>query len=173
MSILYIHTEHMYMHIIYTYIMQIGHNAINSAKDKILRNNNKYAVAVQSLSHVWLYVSLRTASLPVLHHLPECSQTHVHWVTDAIQPSHLLPTAPVPSIFPSIRILSNNDSALHIRWPKYWIFSFSISPCKECSSLISFRIDRFDLLASKGLLRVFSSTIVQKPFLWSNPHIHI
>ena len=52
MSILYIHTEHMYMHIIYTYIMQIGHNAINSAKDKILRNNNKYAVAVQSLSHV-------------------------------------------------------------------------------------------------------------------------
>ena len=83
----------------------------------------------------------------------------------------------LPSIFPSIRIFSN-ESALCIRWPKYCSFSFSISPSNEYSGLISFRIDWFDLLASKGLSRVFSNTTVQKhqvfraqPFLWFNSHI--
>ena len=67
--------------------------------------------------------------LPVHHQLPEFTQTHVHWVGDAIQPSH--PVHPLllpPSIFPNIRVFSN-ESALHIRWPKYW--SFSISPSNE------------------------------------------
>ena len=67
----------------------------------------------------------------------------------------------LPSIFPSIRVFSN-ESALHIRWPKYWSFSCSISPSNEYSGLISFRIDWFDLLAIQGTLRVFSSTTIQK-----------
>ena len=92
-----------------------------------------------------------TPGSPVLHHLPELAQTHVHWVGDALQPSHpLLSPSLLPSIFPSIRVFSN-ELALHIRWPNYW--SFSISPPNEYSGLISFRIDWFDLLAVQGTLR--------------------
>ena len=88
--------------------------------------------------------------IPVLHQLPELTQTHAHWVGDAIQPltlccSLLLP----PSIFPSIRVFSS-ESVIHIRWPKDWSFSFSISPSNEDSGLISFRMDRWDLLAVQG-----------------------
>ena len=71
----------------------------------------------------------------------------------------------LPSIFPSIRVFFN-ESALRIRWPKYWSVSFSISPYNEYSGLISFRIDWFDLLAVRGLSRVFSNTTVQKHPLW-------
>ena len=86
----------------------------------------------------------------VLHHLQEFAQIHGHWVDDAIQPSHpLSPPSLLPSIFPSIRIFSN-ESALHIRWPKYWSFSLSISPSNDCSGLISFRIDWLDLLVVQG-----------------------
>ena len=70
---------------------------------------------------------------------------------------------PLPSVFPSIRVFSN-ESSLSIRWPKYWSFSFSISPFNDYSGLISFRIDWFDLLAAQGNLKVFSSTIIQRPF---------
>ena len=78
---------------------------------------------------------------------------HHNWVRDAIQPSHPL-SSPFPSalIFPSIRVFSN-ESALHIRWPKYCSFSFSISPSNEYSGLISFRMDWFDLLALEGTLK--------------------
>ena len=65
------------------------------------------------------------------------------------------------SIFPSIRVFSN-ESAIHIRWPKYWSFSFSISPSEEYLGLISFKIDWFYLLGAQGLSRVFYSTTVQK-----------
>ena len=83
---------------------------------------------------------------PVLHHLPEFAQTHVHWVGDVIQPSHaLLSLLLLPSIFPSIRVFSS-ELALCIRWPKYWSFSFSMNSFNECSRLISFRIDWYDLL---------------------------
>ena len=82
------------------------------------------------------------------------------------------------SVFPSIRDFSN-ESALCIRWPKYWSFSFSISPFSEYSGLIFFRIDWFDLLAVPWTLKIFSSTTVWKhqffgaqPSLWSNSHIH-
>ena len=72
-----------------------------------------------------------TPGLPVHHQLPEFTQTHVQWVSDAIQPSHPLSSLLLlPSIFPSIRVFSN-ESALCIRWPKYWSFSFSISPSNE------------------------------------------
>jgi len=87
-----------------------------------------------------------TPGLPVHHQLPEFTQTHVHRVSDAIQPSHplssLSPPAPIP---PSIRVFSN-ELTLHIRWPKYWSFSFSIIPSKEIPGLISFRMDWLDLL---------------------------
>ena len=90
---------------------------------------------------------------PVLHHLPEFAQSHVHCVSDAIQPSHpLLPLLLLPSIFPSIRVFSN-ESALFIRWPKYWSFSFNISPSNEHPGLISFRMDWLDLLAVQGTLK--------------------
>ena len=91
--------------------------------------------------------------LPVHHQLPELAQTHVHRVRDAIQPSHpLLRLLLLPSISPSIRVFSS-ESALCIRWSKYWSLSFSISPSSEYSGLISFRIDWFDLLAVQGTLK--------------------
>ena len=91
-----------------------------------------------------------TPGLPVHHQLPQFPQTHVHWVGDAIH--HLILCHPLllkPSIFPSIRVFSS-ESALRIRWPKYWSFSFSISPSSEYSGLISFRMDWLDLLAVQG-----------------------
>ena len=91
--------------------------------------------------------------LPVHHQLPELAETHVYWVNDAIQPSHpLLPLLLLPSIFPSIRVFSS-ESVLHIRWPKYWSFSFSTSPSSAYSGLISFRNDWFELLAVQGTLK--------------------
>ena len=88
---------------------------------------------------------------PVQHQRPELTQ--VHHVGDAIQPSHTLSSPfPLPSIFSNIRIFSN-ESVLCIRWPKYWGFSFSISPSNEYSGLISFRMDRLDLLAVQGTLK--------------------
>ena len=87
---------------------------------------------------------------PVLHHLPECAQTHVHWIDDAIQLSH--PLFLLPSIFLSLRVFSN-ELVFHIRWPKYWSFSFSISPSNKYSGLISFRIDWFNLLAVQQTLK--------------------
>ena len=91
--------------------------------------------------------------LSVHHQIPESTQTHVHWVCDAIQQSHLCrPLLLLPSIFPSIRVFSN-ESALCIRWPKYWRFSFSISPSNEHSELVSFRMDWLDFLAVQGTLK--------------------
>ena len=96
-----------------------------------------------------------TPGLPVHHQLPEFTQTHVHRVGDAISSSHLILCCPLlllPPILPSIRVFSN-ESALHMRWPKYWSFSFSISPSKEHPGLISFRMDWLDLLAVQGTLK--------------------
>ena len=94
-----------------------------------------------------------TPGRPVHHQLPEFTQTHVHRVRDAIQPSHPLsshsPPTPIP---PSIKVFSN-ESTLRMRWPKYWSFSFSIFPSKEIPGLISFRIDWLDLLAVQGTLK--------------------
>ena len=93
-----------------------------------------------------------TPGLPVHHQLREFTQTHVHWVSDVIQPSHpLLSLLLLRSIFLSIRIFSN-ESALCIRWPNYWSFSY-ISPSIEHPGLISFRMDWLDLLAVQGTLK--------------------
>ena len=94
-----------------------------------------------------------TPGLPVHHQLPESTQTHVHWVGDAIQPSYPLSSPScLPSIFPSIRVFSN-ESVLRIRWPKYWRFSFNISPSNEHPGLICFRMDWLDLVAVQGILK--------------------
>ena len=91
------------------------------------------------------------ARLPVFHHLVELAQTHVCWVRDAVQLFHLV-SSPLPSVFPSIKVFSK-ESALRLRWPKCWSFSFSISPCNEHSGLISFRVDWLDPLAVQGTLK--------------------
>ena len=88
-----------------------------------------------------------TAGFPVLHYLPEFAQTHVHWISDAIQPPHPLLSLSSPAFSLSQCQVLFNKSALCIRWPKYWRFSFSISPFNEYSGFISFRIGWFDLLA--------------------------
>ena len=117
--------------------------------------------------------------LPVHHQLLEFTQTHVHQVDNAIQPSHP-PSSPSPPALnlSHIRVFSN-ESVPHIVWPQYWSYSFNISPSNEYSGMISFRIDWFALLAVQGILRVFSNTTVQKHqffdaqhSLWSNFHIH-
>ena len=91
--------------------------------------------------------------LPVHHQLPESTQTHVHQASDAIQPSHpLLSPSPPALNLSSIRVFSN-ESALCIRWPKYWSFSFNISPSNEHPGLISFRMDWLDLLTFQGNLK--------------------
>ena len=94
-----------------------------------------------------------TPGLPVHHKLPEFTQTHAHRVGDAIQPSHPLSSLLLlPPITPSIRVLSN-ESTLCMRLPKYWSFSFNISPSNEHPGLISFRMDWLNLLAVQGTLK--------------------
>ena len=111
---------------------------------------------------LWELVDCSVSGFPVLHHLPEFAQTHVHWVGDAIQPSNPLSSpSPLALSLSSIRVFSI-ELALRIRWLKYWSFIFNISPSNEYTGLVSFNIDWFDLLASKGLSRVFSSTTIWK-----------
>ena len=122
-----------------------------------------------------------TPSLPVHHQLLEFTQTHAHRVDDAIQPSHphhhhhLLLLPPIP---PSMRVFSN-ESILHTRWPKYWSFSFGISPCNEHPGLISFRMGWLDLLAVQGTLKSLlqhhsskASILWHPTFSQSNSYIH-
>ena len=111
---------------------------------------HQFSSFVQSCPTLCDPMNCNMPGLPVHHQLQELAQTHVHWLGNAIQTSPLLLP---PSPASSIRVFSN-ESALCIRWPKYWTFSFSISPFNEYSRLISFRMDWFDLLAAKGLSRV-------------------
>ena len=94
-----------------------------------------------------------STGLPVHHQLPEFTQTYMHPVGDAIQPSHPLSSPSLPAFNLSQHQGLSNESALCIRWPKYWSFSFRISPSNEYSGLISLRIDWFDLLAAQGTLK--------------------
>ena len=98
-----------------------------------------------------------TPGLPAHHQLLELIQIHVQRVSYAIHPTTICCLILLPSIFPRIKIFSN-ESVLRIRWPKYWSFSFSIRPSNEYSGLISFRMDWLDLFQSKGLSRVISNT---------------
>ena len=143
-----------------------------------------FVVIVQSLSCVQLFVTPWT----VAHQAPlfftvSWSLFRCMFIESVKLSSHLIlcqPLSRLPSIFPSIMVFSKK-SILHIKWPKYWSFSFSINPSNEYSGLISFRIDWFDLLSllPKGLSSVFSSTTMEKhqffgtqSSLWSNFHIH-
>ena len=107
----------------------------------------------QSCPTLYDLLNRSTPGLPVHHQFLEFTQTRVHQVSDATQPSHPLSSpflmTPVP---PSIRVFSN-ESIIHIRWPKYWSFSFSISPSNEHPGLISFKMDWLDLLAVQGTLK--------------------
>ena len=134
------------------------------------------AVVVQSLSHVWLFVTPWThqtsLSITISQNLLKLMSIESVMPSNHLILSHLLLL--LSSMFPSLRVFSS-ESALHIRWPKFWSFSFSICPSNDYSGLISFRTGWFDLVVSKGLSRVFSSTTVQKheffaiqPSLWSN-----
>ena len=120
-----------------------------------------------------------TPGLPVHHQLPEFTQTHVHRISDPIQPSHPLSSpSPPAAIPPSIRVFSN-ESTPRMRWPKYWSFSFSVSPSEEIPGLISFRMDWLDLLAIQGTLKSLLQHHSSKASMLrgsvssqSNSHIH-
>ena len=123
--------------------------------------------SVQSLSCVWLCdpMDCRPPGFLVHHQLPGLTQTHVHWVSDAIQPSHLLSSPSPPAFNLSQHRGLFHESVLCISWPMCWSFSFSISPSNEQSGLISFSTDWFELPCkgkSKGLSKVFSNTTVQE-----------
>ena len=117
-------------------------NRENEVKVKVIQFSSvQFSSVAQSCPTLRDPMYHSTPGLPVHHQLPEFTQTHVHWVGDAS--SHLIlccPLLPLPSIFPSTRVFSN-ESALRIRWPKYWSFSFSISASNEESGLIIFRMD--------------------------------
>ena len=106
-----------------------------------------------------------TPGLPVHHQLPELSQTHVHLVSDAIQPSHFLSSPSPVSNISNTRVFSKK-SVFHIRWPKYWSFSFSINPSNEYSGLIFFRMDWLDLLAVQGTLKSLQHHRSKTSILW-------
>ena len=120
---------------------------------------------VQLLSHVQLFVIPWTAAHQAsLAFTIARNLLKLMSIESVMLSNHLIlchPLLPLPSIFPSIRVFSS-ESVLCIRWPKYWSFSFNISPSNEHSGLISFRMDWLDLLAVQGLSRVFSDTTVQK-----------
>ena len=111
--------------------------------------------SVQSLSHVWLFatpwITARQASPSIIN---SRSSLRLMSIESVMPSNHLILCCPLllPSVFPSIRVISN-ESVLRIRWSKYWSFSFSISPSKEYSGLISFRMDWLDLLAVQGTLK--------------------
>ena len=116
---------------------------------------------------------------PVLHRLPELAPTHV--LKESMRSNHLilcLPFLLLPSIFPSIRVFSN-EPTLRIRWPKYWSFSFSTSPSNEYSGLISFRIDWFHLLAVQGILKsllqhyILKASILQRSAFFKVQFLHL
>ena len=136
---------------------------------------------VQLLSHVRLFATPWTTARQTSLSITNSQSLPKLMSTELVMPSNQLilchPLLLLPSIFPSIRVFSK-ESVLRIRWPKYWSFSFSISPSNEYSGLISFRIDSFDPLEVQETLRVFFNTTVQKHqffgtqfSLWSNSHI--
>ena len=143
------------------------------------RKSVQFSSVAQSYPTLCNPMNHSTPGLPVHHQLPEFTQTHIHRVGDSS--SHLILCRPLlllTPIPPSIRVFSN-ESTLHMRWPKYWSSSFSISPSNEHPGLVSLGWTGWISLQSKGLSRVFSNTTVQKhQFLGtqlsshSNSHIH-
>ena len=149
-------------------------NQINNKSDNAVQFNS----VVHSCLTLCKPLDYSRPVFPVHHQFPEFTQTHVHWVGDAIQPSQpLLSPSPPMLIIPNIRDFFN-ESVFRIRWPKYWSFSFSICSSNEYSGLISFRMDWLDLLAVQGTLKSLSmahfkninSSVLR--FHYSRTHIH-
>ena len=113
----------------------------------------QFSSVIQSCPTLCDPMDCNTLGFPVHHQHPELAQTHVHWVGDTIQPSHLPSSPSLPAFNLSQHQDFSKESFLHIRWPKYWSFSFNISPSNEYSGLISFWIDWLDLLAVQGTLK--------------------
>ena len=137
-----------------------------------------HAVVVPSLSHVRLFATPWTAARPASLSLTIFWSLPKFISIELLRPFNHLSLFLLPSVFPSIRVFSN-EPAVCIRWPKYWRLSFSISPSNDYSGLIPFRIDWFNLLAVQGLSRVFSRPTIWKhqffstqPSLWFNSHSH-
>ena len=123
---------------------------------KRIADSPPYISSVQSFSHVWLFATPLTAACQTTLFITSSRSLLKLMCIESVMPSnHLILCCPLllsPSIFPSIRVFSN-ESALCVRWPKYWSFSFNISPSNEHSGLISFRMDWLDLLAVQGTLK--------------------
>ena len=139
----------------------------------------QFSSVTQSCPTLWDPMDCSTLGLPVHHQLLQFTQTHVHWVSDAIQPSHLLscPSPPALNLSQHQGLFQWVNSSHQVA--KGLEFSFNISPSNEHSGLISFRMDWLDLHAVQGLPRVFSNTTVQKHQFFgpqlssqSNSHIH-
>ena len=160
------------------------------------KESDKIEVPLHTHAHIYYQSSSVTQSCPTLcnpvncstpgfpnhHQLPEIAQTHVHQVSDAIQPYHPLssPSLPAFNLSQPQGLFKVFNESVHIRWPMYWSFSFSISSSNEYSGLISFRINWLDLLAVQGTLKSLIQYHIQKHqlfsaqlSLWSNSHIHI
>ena len=120
---------------------------------KVTRTFYHFSSVAKSYLTLCSPMDCSTPGFPVLHHLLEFAQIHVHWVSDSIQPSHPLSSPSPPAFNLSQHQVFSNESVLCIRWPKYWAFSFSISPSNEYSGLISFRIDWLDLLVVQGTVK--------------------
>ena len=110
----------------------------------------QFSSVAQSCPTLW---TPWTAAIQASLSIPKFSQTHAYWVGDAIQPSHPLLSSSLPAINLSQHWGFSNESALPIRWPKYWSFSSSITPSNDYSGLISFRMDWLDLIAVLGTLK--------------------
>ena len=155
---MYLHNcDQTLLQFLYKELLQANKNTDIATKEPF-----QFSSVSQSCPTVCDPMNHSTPGLPVHHQLLEFTQTDVHQVSDAIQPSHPLlspsPPAPIP---PSIRVFSN-ESILHMRWPKYWSFSFSIIPSKEIPDWSPSEWTGWISLQSKGLSRVFSNTTVQK-----------
>ena len=144
--------------------------------------NHNQSSSVQSLSHVQLFSTPWTSASQASLSITSSWSPHKLMCIESVMPSyHLILCRPLlllPSIFPSIRVFSN-ESVLCIRWPKYWSFSFNISPSNEHPGLISFRMDWLELLAVQGTLKSLlqhhgskASIFGAELSLWSNSHIH-
>ena len=146
---------------------------ILAAENWKLANMHQGCSATQLCLILCDHMDCSMIDFPALRYLPEFAQVHVHWhwVSDGIQPSHPLMPSPASAVsLPRHQALISSESAVHIRWPEYWSFSFSISPPKEYSGLISLNIDWFDLLAVQGILRtLLQHHSLKASILWHSP----
>ena len=141
----------------YHFLIQgISQTVIKPASPALQVNSLPLNHSVQSLSHVWLFATPWTTARQASLSITNSQSSPKHMPIESVVPSnHLILCHPhlfLPSIFPNIRVFSN-ESALHIRWPKYWSLSFNISPSNDHPGLISFRMDWLDLLAAQGTLK--------------------